>query len=261
MTHWSADYGWRGKIGVIATPAVDNAHIELMRVAPEGVGVYQTFPYVPGFRVEAERIVKAVEQLEHCGMALGSAGVDVIGQVGTPFSFAQGHDLEWAHQIRSKLEVASGKPVALMGLSIIEALRDRGYRTVAVSSTYYNQDLCTRYARFLEAGGIRVLVMKNWVDQGRFAEESLMNPPKLWYPASYAYQSAREVAAEAPDADCIIMSGAAVHTMDIIKPLENDLQKPVISSDSAFFWNLLCLLGVRDTTGGWGSLLDSLSGH
>ncbi|MCI0144240.1 hypothetical protein KNN17_22090 [Arthrobacter bambusae] len=258
MTHWSQDYGWRGKMGINATPVVDNSHFELMRVAPAGVGVYQTFPYVPQFRVEAERIQQSVEQLEHCARTLGEAGVDVVGQCGTPFSFAGGDSLEWAQSIHSKLEAASGKPVALMGLSILEALQDRGYKSVAVSASYYSQDLCERYARFLEAGGIRVVTVANWVDQGLFSDEGQMNPPKLWYPASYAYRSAREVADAAPDVDCIVMSGAAMHTMDVISPLENDLQKPVISSDAAFFWKLLLLLGVRETSGDWGSLLGSL---
>ncbi|MFC9835274.1 hypothetical protein ACFVKB_15800 [Rhodococcus sp. NPDC127530] len=258
MTHWSADYGWRGKVGLISTPVIENAHVELARVAPEGVGVYQTFPYVPNFRVDATNIKRAVEQLETSAAALGSAGVDIVGQVGTPFSFAGGSGLEWAEDISTKLEKASGKPVALMGLSIVEALQEQGYKTVAISSTYYSRELSERYTQFLEAGGIRVLTIKNWVDQKRFPDEESVDGRNLWYPASYAYKSAREVAEEAPEADCIIMSGAAVHTMDIIAPLEADLGKPVISSDSAFFWKLLSLLGVRETSGGWGSLLDSL---
>lgn len=258
MTHFSADYGWRGTVGLISTPVIENAHVELARVAPEGIGVYQTFPNVPNFQVDATNIRRAVEQLETSASTLSNAGVDVIGQVGTPFSFAGGTGLEWAQDITAKMEKASGKPVAMMGLSIVEAMRDRGYKSVAISSTYYNRDLCERYTRFFEAAGVRVLTIKNWVDQERFPDEASMRPPKLWYPASYAYKSAREVAAEAPEADCIIMSGAAVHTMDIIAPLEADLGKPVISSDAAFFWKILSLLGIRETSGSWGSLLDSL---
>ncbi|MER5185474.1 hypothetical protein ABT009_45645 [Streptomyces sp. NPDC002896] len=258
MTRWASDVGWRGKVGLIATPAIDNSHLELMRVAPEGVAAYQTVPYVPDFRVDPSFILQAVEQLEHCARALSAGGMDVIGQAGTPFSFAHEDGLQFALKMQARLEDAAQKPVTMMGLSIIEALRSCGFESVAVASTYYSADLCERYTKFLDDAGFRVLTMKNWVHQGFLTDESFLRQPRYWYPNSLAYQSARAVAAEAPEADCVLLTGGAVHTMDIIAALEDDLQKPVITSDSAFFWSLLGKLGIKERLDGWGALLSTL---
>ncbi|MYW96169.1 hypothetical protein G3I59_37580 [Amycolatopsis rubida] len=237
---------------------IDNSHLELMNVAPEGVAVYQTVPYVPGFRVDAGHILQAIEQLEHCALALSAGGMDVIGQAGTPFSFAHDDGLAWARKMQARLEEVAQKPVTMMGLSIIDALKSCGYESVAVASTYYSDDLCARYTRFLDDAGFRVLTLKNWIHQGLLPDRRLLEQPRYWYPNSLAYQSARAVAEESPEADCILLTGGAVHTMDIIAALEADLQKPVITSDSAFFWSLLTKLGVKERLDGWGELLSRL---
>jgi maleate cis-trans isomerase len=259
MSGWAADIGWRGKVGLIATPAIDNSHIELMRVAPDGVAAYQTVPHVAGFRVRAGDILRAAEQLKNCAQALSAGGMDVIGQAGTPFSFAHDDGLKWALGMHAHLEEVAQKPVTMMGLSILEALEACGYESVAVASTYYSEDLCGRYTRFLQDAGFHVLAMQNWVQQGLLPDKGLLEQPRLWYPHSLAYQGARAVAESAPEADCILLTGGAVHTMDIIAALEDDLQKPVITSDSAFFWSLLRKLGVRERLEGWGDLLSRLS--
>ncbi len=258
LQRWAEDPGWRGKIGFIATPVLDRSHIELLRIAPEGLAPFQTIPHVPNFRVNAEYISKAIDKLEECALALSDGGVDIIAQSGTPFSFAKEGGLAYTQKLHAKLERVTGKPVVMMGLAVINALKNKGYKSVAVACTYYNDDLATRYARFLEDAGIKVLAMENWVSQGFFKSQDTIEETQFWYPMSYTYKAARMVSSHAPEADCVVISGGAVRTMDVLEPLEYDLRKPVISSDAAFFWDILTRLDIGEPILGRGSLLASL---
>ena len=264
---WGEDPGWRGKVGFISPPSLDITPMEFVRVAPRGFAVIQTLTHVPNFKVEAEYIAKAVAQIEGCAMSLKDAGVDLIAQVGTPFSvdliaqvgtpfsFVAEGGLGATRDLHARIEGATGIPLSMQGLAIADALKAMGHSSVAVACTYYNDDLAQRYARFLEGAGVRVLAMQNWVSQGIYATQHEVEAARGWYPWSHTYRAARLVAARAPTADCIIVSGGGVRTMDLLDPLERDLSLPVISSDAAQFWDILVRLGVREPITGRGSLL------
>jgi len=68
-----------------------------------------------------------------------------------------------------------------------------------------------------------------------------------------AYALAR--AADAPDADGVLLSGTGLPTAGVIETLEQDLGKPVISSTLALFWRALRVAGVRARIEGFGTLL------
>ncbi|MDP2930888.1 MAG: hypothetical protein Q8O05_00115, partial [Chloroflexota bacterium] len=76
---------------------------------------------------------------------------------------------------------------------------------------------------------------------------------------SLVYRNAKEVAKAHPEADAIVISGGGIFTMVIIKALEFDLGKPVITSSGAFFWELFRRMGVYEPLPGRGSLLETLS--
>ena len=255
---WGEDPGWRGKVGFISPPGLDVTPMEFVRVAPQGFVVLQTLTHVPNFEVSAEYISQAVSQVESCALTLKDAGVDIIAQVGTPFSFVSEGGLSAARVLHRRIEETTGLPLVMQGLSVVDALEKLGHLKVAVACTYYNDDLAQRYTRFLQDAGLKVLAMENWVSQGLFATQREVDGARRWYPWSYTYRAARMVAARAPDADCIVVSGGGVRTMDLLEPLEQDLGLPVISSDAAQFWGIFVRLGVGEPIPGRGSLLESL---
>jgi maleate isomerase len=73
------------------------------------------------------------------------------------------------------------------------------------------------------------------------------------------YKAARMVAKAAPDADCIVLGGGGVSTLDIVQALEEDTGKPVVSVLHALFWDVLNRLDVHAPIHGYGSLLRSLA--
>jgi maleate cis-trans isomerase len=49
--------------------------------------------------------------------------------------------------------------------------------------------------------------------------------------------------------DSIFLSGMGVHSLDIIPLLEADLSLPVVSSNTAVLWSVLCRLGITPLPG------------
>lgn len=245
-------------MGFIAPPSLSMGPMEFLRIAPEGFAVLQTFTHVPDFKVRTEFIRRAASQLEECAVALKDAGVDIIAQSGAPYSFVNEGGLAFTRDLHKRLQQVTNLPVVIHGLAIIAALKKMGYNSVAVACTSYNDDLAERYARFLEEAGIKVLAMENWPTQGIFATQEDVDHSLGMYPLGHIYKAARLVAGHAPRADCILISGGGIRTMDLLETLEEDLRRPVISNDAAQFWEIFVRLGVWPSIKGRGNLLASL---
>jgi maleate isomerase len=71
-----------------------------------------------------------------------------------------------------------------------------------------------------------------------------------------AYQLACQ--ANTPEADAVLLSGTGLPTVRILETLEQDLNKPVLSSNQASLWRALRLAGVRQVVPGFGSLLRAI---
>lgn len=266
MEHrWLEDPGWRGKVGFISPPSMSLDPTEFMKIAPPGFRVCQTMTYVPGFAnpnaSSRDNIASAAEQLEACSVTLQQAGVDIIAQSGTPFAFVQG-GFTAGQALQNHLEQVTGIPVAMMGMSVVSALKSAGLGSVAAACTYYDDDVIEGYTQFLEDAGIKVLGMENWVSQGLLATQQevrrLTHPLHTRLTIGLVYKAAKMVARNNPDAECIILSGGAISTMDVLQALEEDLGKPVISSMSALCWEIFDRLDVHAPISGYGSVLAAL---
>ena len=49
LQRWLEDPGWRGKVGFIGTPFFDTVAMDFLRIAPEGLAISQTLPYMKNF--------------------------------------------------------------------------------------------------------------------------------------------------------------------------------------------------------------------
>ena len=259
LNRWGEDPGWRGTVGFISPPTLDATAMEFLRIAPEGFAVAQTMTHVSNYKVRPEVLSQVAAQLESCAMVLKEAGVDIIAQTGVPLSFVNEGGLASGQALHARIEKATGLPFVMMGLALINALKSMGCGSVAVSCTYVPEEVAQRYTQFLEDAGLKVLAMENWVSQGFFASQEEAEKARRYFPMSYTYKTARIVAAHAPTADCVVVSGG-IYSMDLLESLERDLNRPVISSTAAEFWEIFVRLGVGEPIQGRGSLLASLDG-
>ncbi len=59
---------------------------------------------------------------------------------------------------------------------------------------------------------------------------------------------------DSKEADAVFISCTGLRSLDLIDKLEKELNKPVISSNTATMWNVLRMLGIDDPVEGYGRL-------
>ena len=72
-------------------------------------------------------------------------------------------------------------------------------------------------------------------------------------PPPDVFEHARSI--DRPDAEALLICCTDFNTFDSIEPLETELGKPVVSSNSATLWHSLRNAGIPDRIDGLGSLL------
>ena len=138
---------------------------------------------------------------------------------------------------------AAGCPATSTGSAVVAALRTLGTERVALI-TPYHPEINAAEARFLEGHGIRVVGDRALdLDASAFTSVS----PDGWL--DVVRGSATH------EAEAVFLSCTNVRTLDVIAPLEEELGKPVVTSNQAGLWHALRLLGLDGAIPGHGTLL------
>ncbi len=243
-------YGWRARIGIIIPSVNTTFEPESQRLCPEGVSYHFSRMNLGDLTIEAllEMGKHAVEK----GKELAAAGVDLIvfGCTSGSFAGGKGHD----EKIIQELEAATGIPALATSTAVVKSLRALSVRSFALCSPY-SEELNTREKEFFEAQGFNVTAMTGL---GLVKKTPVF--PLASRPVSHvglqefysAYKMARMV--NTPEADAVFISCTNFRTLEVIEKLENDLGKPVISSNQATIWAALQALSIHEMIPGAGSL-------
>lgn len=114
---------------------------------------------------------------------------------------------------------------------MVRALRALEVERVAVGVPYVGE-LGERLREFLEGSGFKVVSLAALELPQGFAT----------VPAAEAYRLGRRV--DTPDAEAVFIACTALHTLEVLEPLEADLRKPVVTANQATMWDALRLAGV-----------------
>lgn len=159
------------------------------------------------------------------------------------FAMGVGYDATICRRIRE----ASGSPATTTATAMVEALRALGLRRVAVAAPYLDE-VCARLRRFLEDSGFTVTSLENLNLRGMAITEVT---------GAEVYQLGKR--ADRPDAEGLFISCTNLRTLDVLEALEQDLGKPVVSSNLATMWHAVRLAGLDPCLDGLGSLYRSKS--
>jgi len=77
-------------------------------------------------------------------------------------------------------------------------------------------------------------------------------------PLAAVEKAVLNVAASAPEADCILVTGGGMRLLDIVEDLEKQTGKPLVAGDLSIYWGILRRLGVKQGIAGQGRLLARL---
>ena len=224
-------HGWRARIGMILP--MDNAVLE-PEIAALGLGGVSTHV--------ARLATKTREEMPTSGVALSEVfnelEVDAVGYACAETSFIGGQDTN--HTVRDGITRATGRPAVTAIGAMVEALEALGAHRPAIVAPY-RQASVEALRGYVDQAGLDIagLVAHD------FAQDS--SDPREWYetnrqPPSTAYRLAR--AADTAEADVVTIFATNLRTFEVLAPLEADLGKPVVSSNSALLWALLRRCGV-----------------
>jgi maleate isomerase len=236
--------GFRARLGFLLPPGNPTIEPEMMAMAPQGVSLHfhrMVARGTPGaLDGQAERNRSMVDHLDESIEMLALVKPDIIVIAHTATSYDLGRDAE--HALLQRLAQASGTRVATAFGAVAAALERLGVKRVALGAPY-SAETTAKGKAHLEAHGFGVVGHDNLKGVTNIYDET----------AERAYRLARSV--DTPKAEAVFLSGTGMPTVSVLEMLEQDLQKPVISSNSAMMWLALRACGVRAPIAGYGRLL------
>lgn len=235
--------GWRARIGVIVPPSNTINEVEFNRLKPDGVSFHFTRspihhdPAADNYATLLSDLDKAVGELSACNVDLMAYGC-TAGSMACPADILIG-----------RMEEGGKVGAVSTAGSILAALEALGVKRIAMA-TPYTDETNEHEKEFFAENGVEVVAMA-----GLGLNTSLENVQKISrVPAAEVYQHARSV--DCAEAEAVLICCTDFGTLDVIGRLEQELGKPVITSNTASLWNSLRRAGISDPIKGYGKLLS-----
>jgi maleate isomerase len=233
-------FGHRARIGLIVLESDQTIEAELRRIDLDGVDWYHArIANQPD--VTPETLTAMKEGLPAAaGLLPCEFGFDAIGYACTSAATLIG-EAGVAEAIRSAHpDIPCTNPISA-AVAAFEAL---GVTCIGVV-TPYTADVTAPILDHFESAGLTVTAVGSFLEPsdlvvGRITERSIAD-------------GARHIA-ELEECDAVFVSCTSLRSFGIVKDLEAELGKPVVSSNLALLWRLLRLAGVDDDVPGLGAL-------
>lgn len=234
--------GWRAKIGVIVPPSNTVNEAEFNRMAPDGVTFHFTRSPLHADPA-ADDFVTMMNDVEAACGDLAACNVGSTVYACTAGSMACPSD-----RLLGKMQDVKPGPATSTAEAILAVFKALGVRKIAMASPY-TDETNAHEKHYLEDHGLDVLTTA-----GLGLNTSLENIQKICrVPPAEVFDHARAV--DVPEAEALLICCTDFNTLDVIDKLEQDLGKPVVSSNTATFWAALRGAGIDDKIEGYGRLL------
>ncbi len=229
----------RAKLGFVLLSMEQTIESDMMRLAPEGVGVHFTRAAMPN-QVTAANLAAMIDELSSAAALLApDADLDVLCYACTSGSVVMGED-----NVRS--ELAKGNPHAIpttLVSGVLAALEALDAKRVVVATPYL-YEVNAIEAEYMTNLGYDVLDMVGL----NITDDADMVRVTPEYIRDFA------ISVDRPDAEAIFVSCGALRTIEVIEEIETATGKPVVTSNQAMMWHCLRLAGIDDQLDGYGRL-------
>jgi maleate cis-trans isomerase len=238
-------YGWRGRIGLLATAINTTMEPEFWQLAPPGVSIHTT--RVPTEREGTPETLRAMEEASlEAARQCAKGEPDVVVYGCTSGSFFEGP--KWNEKIVRELSQIANAPAVTTAGAMAACLVESGVKRINVVTPYVELTN-ERLKQFLKAFGIEV------VQLGTFDMLDMFDHAKI-EPAD-VYAKVKEI--DCAEAQAVFVACTQVRALEVVELLERDLGKPVYTANQASAWEAFKILGIDPAITDRGSLLRSLS--
>ena len=230
----------RAKIGFVLMATEQTIEDDMFQLRPEGVGVHFARAAIPD-SITVESLTRHAGDLARAAETiLPDGSMDVICYVCTSGSLVIGEENVFA-ELRKGAPKA--EPTSII-TAVLNALRTLGATRVAVATPYLDE-INQHEADYMAAAGFEITNIQGL----NLEKDSDMIRVRPEFLAEFA------ASVDTPDADALFISCGALRSLDIIEELEQKVGKPIICSNQAMMWDVLCRAGINDRIEGYGSLL------
>jgi maleate isomerase len=151
--------------------------------------------------------------------------------------------------LEAKVAEAVAIPVVSAVSSVVTALRALSSRSL-VLVTPFAADMNAVIANYLASEGFTVFFGPAFDRDRKPGAGVNIEPDELMRKVAQSFR-------QYPSAQAIYFQGATLDPLPVIQRLEDELNVPVITSNSAMMWNILSKLGLRFSIADYGRLLAS----
>ncbi|MCZ6875706.1 MAG: maleate cis-trans isomerase [bacterium] len=232
---------WR-RLGVLIPPVNITVEREFPRWAPEGVTIHVQRMYRAQGVLSPEDLSGMLDYLDEDARRLAFAQLQFI-----IYACTSGSSLEtggYDKRIAAQIEQAAGVAASTTATAVTEALRHFGVRNMSVV-TPYPQDINDKEMAFFQELGFETVGLES------FLQRDSLKVPLISQAETYKLAKQADRAA----AEALFISCTNLPTADIIEPLEQELGKPVLTSNQTSMWLSLRRMGVDEPVHGAGQLL------
>jgi maleate isomerase len=232
--------GWKARIGYLS-PSVFEIPSDWDLILPKGFTIVSS-----GLNVQAHTEAEFNKAIEALGVGLGifkAEECDAIVIGGITIGTQRGYAAE--QEIIAKLSYHVGLPVSTAMSATVEALKRLRVKSTVIA-TAYKDSINQAVKKYYHDGGVTVLAIKGLevakpVDQAKLPDYA-------------SYRLARELFRQHRDVESLLLQGRW-RTVAYVQQLEDDTERPVVSSTAASLWWVLKTLGMKIPTQGYGRLL------
>ena len=238
----------RRRLGLLVPSTNSTAEVDVHAAVPDGVTVHVHRLFLPDNVSKQEAMDRMNSDLEQGARYLATARVELIAMTGTTNSFYKG--ASGADQMESTMREAGGVPAVASSPSVIQALRHYGAVRLSVATPYADW-ANDRLREYLSGNGFEPLNIDKdvRVADGHPQHMNDQEPDEI---RDFALSVWR------PEADAMFLPCAAWRTMEVAAAIEQQIGKPVITTNQATTWRALRTMGITTARPGYGRLLDEM---
>ncbi len=228
------------RVGLLIPSSNSLIEPEYYSVLPRSVSAH--FARLTMTEVTDAGLARQDEDVATQARQLAAANVEVILFCLTAASFHKG--LDYDADLKRRIEDRSGKPAITAAGTIIDSLNVLGVRRIALA-TPFNSVVNEDSRRFLVDSGFDVVAAEGLAYADNFSI-ALIDPETV-------RDLVRRV--DRSDAEAIVIPGGNMQCLSIADDMEEELGKPIVTTNQAGIWALLRHLGSFNRLTGLGRLL------